>query len=79
MTKQGVEHVLLGSPSLPVNCTMQLCQSGLEDIALLTVLRPCLIAGRPNAVAGIHFQYALVTEYGFTCTHFSHEQLIVPF
>lgn len=38
MTKQGVEHVLLGSPSLPVNCTMQLCQSGLDDIALLTVL-----------------------------------------
>lgn len=73
MTKQGVEHVLLGSPSLPVNCTMQLCQSGLDDIALLTVLWRCLIAGRPNAVAGIHFQYVLVTEDGFTYTHFSHE------
>lgn len=73
MTKQGVEHVLLGSPSLPVKCTMQLCQSGLDDVALLTVLWQCLIAGRPNAVAGIHFQYVLVTEYGFTCTHFSHE------
>lgn len=38
MTKQGVKHVLLGSPSLPVNCGLQLCQSDLDDIALLTVL-----------------------------------------
>ena len=59
MTKQGVEHVLSGSPSLPVNCTMQLCQSGLGDIAPLTVLWRSLIAGRPNAVPGIHFQYVL--------------------
>lgn len=60
MTKQGVEHVLLGSPSLPVNCTMHLCQSGPDDIALLTVLWQWLIAGRPNAVAGTHFQYFLL-------------------
>lgn len=59
MTKQGVEHVLLGSPTLPVNCTMQLCQSGLDDTALLTVLWRWLIAGRPTAVAGTHFQYFL--------------------
>lgn len=73
MTKQGVERMLLGSPSLPANCTKQLCQSGLDDIALLTVSWQRLIVGRPNAVAGIHFQYALVTEYGFTCTNFSRE------
>lgn len=45
---------------MPVNCTMQLCQSGPDDIALLTVLWQWLIAGRPNAVAGTHFQYFLL-------------------
>lgn len=72
ITKQSVEYVLSGSPSLAVNCIMQLCQSGLDDIALLTVLWLCLIAERPNEVPGIHFQYSFVTEHGFIHTHFSH-------
>lgn len=73
MTKQGVKRAFrkVLHCLLIVQCN---CVSGLDDIALLPVLQ---LEGQMQQLA-FNFQYVLLLS-SFTCTHFSHEQLIVPF